>query len=136
MGKGAYSGIAALQLVTGVGLIFFWTAFFTIGIAPENPPPGYFIFEHSFPLPDVLLAFLLFGAAALLGSHDEKRCRLGRSLSLVAAGGLLFLGVLDFSFNIQNGMYTTSVTDGITAGFIQLWCIGAGLIMIRSCRLR
>lgn len=135
MAKGAYSGTARLQIVTGVGLIIFWVAFFTVGLAPEKPPPGYFVFEHSFPLPDMLLAIALLRAAALLTSGDEERSRSGQRLSLVAAGGLLFLGVLDFSFNIQNGMYTISVTDGVIAGFIQIWCIAAGLIMIRSCSI-
>jgi hypothetical protein len=135
MGKGEYGGVAVLQLVTGAGLLVFWAAFFTVGLAPANPPPGYFAFEHSFPLPDILLALALFIAARLLRSDDNERCGTGRTISLAAGGALLFLGVLDFSFNIQNGMYTTSVTDGIATGFIQLWCIGAGLIMIRSCRI-
>ena len=41
--------IAILELVTGVGLILFWVGFFTIGLAPKNPPKGYLEYEHSFP---------------------------------------------------------------------------------------
>ncbi len=58
--------IAILELLTGVGLILFWIGFFTIGLAPKNPPKGYMEYEHSFPLPDGLLAILLLVACILL----------------------------------------------------------------------
>ena len=41
--------IAILELLTGIGLILFWIGFFTIGLAPKNPPQGYLAYEHSFP---------------------------------------------------------------------------------------
>ncbi len=58
--------IAILELLTAVGLILFWIGFFTIGLAPKNPPKGYMEYEHSFPLPDGLLALLLLVAGILL----------------------------------------------------------------------
>lgn len=127
--------IASFQIATGIGLILFWSLFFTVGLAPENPPPGYFTFEHSFPLPDLLLALALFRAAALLSSTEPHRQAWGRSLSLLCAGALLFLGVLDFSFNLQNGLYTTSLGEGALSAAIQLWCCGFGLIMAWRCRI-
>jgi len=39
----------------------------------------------------------------------------------------MFLGVLDFSFNIQNGMYAISALDLILNAFINLWCVVFGL---------
>ena len=30
--------ISILSIVTGVGLLLFWIGFFTIGLAPDNPP--------------------------------------------------------------------------------------------------
>jgi hypothetical protein len=116
---------AVLELLTGLGIILFWVAFFTVGLAPENPPAGYFAFEHSFPLPDCLLAITLIISAVLL----LKGRPLGRALSLVAAGALVFLGLLDFSFNIQNGMYAISPLDTILNGFINVWCVGFGLFL-------
>jgi len=115
--------IAILEIITSVGLILFWTAFFTIGMAPKNPPPCYFVFEHSFPFPDVILAIgLLTGSIMMLKGRAG-----GRRLSLLCAGGLIFLGLLDMSFNFQNGMYSISVADMMTNGFINLWCIGFGI---------
>ena len=122
--------IATLQLLTSTGLIFFWIGFFTIGLAPEHPPEGYFVYEHAFPLPDLILAVVMLIAAILLFKDSPT----GRLISLPAAGALIFLGVLDFSFNYQNGMYSISGTDLILNAFINLWCFGFGLTIIFSLR--
>lgn len=123
--------IAILELLTAVGLILFWTAFFTIGLAPENAPPSYLYFEHSFPLPDMVLAIALFAAGFL----SLKQKTSGKLLSIAAAGALIFLGLVDFSYNIQNGMYLLSTADLVMNAFINLWCVGFGsaiLIKVRS----
>ena len=117
--------IASLQIVTAVGLILFWIAFFTVGMAPDKPPACYFAYEHSFPVPDCLLAVLLLAAGILL----MKNRPVALKLSLVASGALMFLGVLDFCFNIQNGIYTASTLDLVINAFINLWCVGFGLAM-------
>ncbi len=112
--------IVVLEVLTALGLILFWIGFFTIGLAPATPPAGYFVYEHSFPLPDLILAAALLVAARQL-SEGQK------TLSLVCAGALMFLGVLDFSFNILNGMYAISILDLILNAFINLWCVVFGL---------
>jgi len=117
------TAIAILELLTAVGLILFWIGFFTIGLAPKNPPKGYMEYEHSFPLPDGLLALLLLAAGILLLLNNPW----GGHLSLVAAGALVFLGVLDFSFNIQNGVYKISKSDLILNAFLNIWCVGFGI---------
>jgi len=116
--------IAWFSIITGIGIILFWIGFFTVGLAPETPPEGYFVFEHSFPPPDCILAVTLIIAGALL----IKKRHTGILLSLVASGGLMFLGILDASFNIQNGMYGISPMDTILNAFINLWCFGFGLV--------
>jgi hypothetical protein len=118
--------IPIFQIITAVGIVLFWIGFFTVGLAPETPPPCYFAFEHSFPLPDVLLAFTIFAAAVLLLTGH----RLGRTLSIASSGALIFLGLLDFSFNIQNGMYAISVADTILNGFINGYCVIFGIVVI------
>ena len=118
--------IASLEIVTAVGLVLFWIAFFTVGLAPENAPACYYAYEHSFPLPDGLLAALLLAA----GIQLTKNRPWGLKLSLAAGGALVFLGLLDFSFNIQNGVYLTSTIDLILNVFINIWCVGFGLALI------
>jgi hypothetical protein len=117
------TAIAVLELLTGVGLILYWIGFFTIGLAPKNPPKGYLEYEHSFPLPDGLLSILLLAAGILLLLNNPW----GSHLSLIAAGALVFLGVLDFSFNIQNGIYMISKSDMVLNAFLNIWCVGFGV---------
>jgi hypothetical protein len=115
--------IASLEIVTSVGLILFWLAFFTVGLAPDKAPPCYFAYEYSFPFPDTLLAILLLVA----GDRLMRSRPGGRALSLIAAGALVFLGLLDFSFNLQNGVYLTSTIDLVLNAFINIWCVGFGI---------
>lgn len=117
--------IAVFELCTAGGLILFWIGFFTIGLAPANPPECYFAYEHSFPLPDVILAIALIAAAVQVLQGRQA----GRRLSLVCAGGLVFLGVLDFSFNMLNGIYALSRLDLALNASINAWCAGFGLFI-------
>ncbi len=117
--------LAIFELCTGFGLLLFWIGFFTIGLAPTNPPQCYFAFEHAFPLPDIILGLALITSAALVMKGNP----LGRILSLVCAGSLMFLGVLDFSFNIQNGIYMSSSLDLILNAFINIWCVAFGFFI-------
>jgi hypothetical protein len=110
-------------MATGVGIIVFWVMFFTVGLAPANPPTCYFAFEHAFPLPDAVLAIGLLAAGALVIAGRSG----ARTLGLVCAGGLVFLGLLDASFNIQNCIYTSSLSKGTMAAAINLWCIALGI---------
>jgi hypothetical protein len=94
-----------------------------VGLAPDQAPPCYYAYEHAFPLPDGVLAILLLVAGILLMRSRPA----GRTLSLIAAGALVFLGLLDFSFNLQNGIYMTSTIDLVLNAFINIWCVGFGL---------
>ena len=118
--------IPILEIITACGLILFWIGFFTIGLEPEMPPECYFAYEHAFPLPDLLLAALLLASGVMLLRGKS----LGKKLALVSSGALIFLGLLDFSFNFQNGIYTSSLADLIMNVFINLWCVGFGIAII------
>ena len=118
--------IAILEIITAAGLILFWIGFFTIGLAPEKPPECYFAYEHAFPLPDMLLAIVLLVSGTLLLKENP----LGKTLALVAAGALIFLGLLDFSFNFQSGVYRSSTLDLALNAFINIWCVAFGFAIV------
>jgi hypothetical protein len=118
--------IALAEIATGIGLLGFWAAFFTVGLAPDPPPRCYYEFEHAFVVPDVILSAALIGAGIMLLKGVSR----GRILSLAAAGGLMFLGVLDLCFNLQAGTYLASAVDGTFNLSINLWCAGLGLFTI------
>src|SRR5271169_3024460 len=119
--------IPILSIITAAGLVLFWIGFFTIGLAPANPPDGYFAYEHSFPVPDIILAIVLFTGAILTMTGAAH----GTTLLAAGGGTLVFLGILDISFNLQNGMYSISVMDMILNAFINLWCVlfGAAIVV-------
>jgi hypothetical protein len=118
--------ISILSIITAAGLVLFWIGFFTIGLAPANPPAGYFVYEHSFPVPDIILAIVL-----IAGSILNMTGGTGTTLLVAGGGALVFLGILDISFNFQNGMYKISVMDMILNAFINLWCVlfGAAIVV-------
>ena len=119
--------MAFAGLVLAAGLVAFWTLFFTVGLSPENPPPGYEQFEHAFPFPDIMLAIAL--AVSSLGVL--RNAGWARSGMTAAGGALIFLGLLDFSFNIQNGMYLISPVETAMNITIQSVCLGMGALLVR-----
>jgi hypothetical protein len=125
--------IARLQLVTATGLLVYWPLFFTVGLAPADPPFGYFVFQHSFTVPDVILALAFIRAGTWLLSEDGVRRSRGRALSLVCSGALLFLGMLDISFNVLNSVYSLLHLDTIVEMAVNAWCIGFGALSALAC---
>lgn len=120
--------LSVVQIAFGIGILAFWVLFHTVGMAPAKPPPCYFAFEHAFLPPDTILALGLIAA----GWNGLNSDTWGRSLALVCAGGLLFLGVIDFTFNVQNGMYSAGLGDAIQAAVIPLACVGVGLWIVAT----
>jgi hypothetical protein len=118
--------IASLEIVTGVGILLFWVAFFTVGMAPENASPAYFAYEYSFVVADMLLVITLIVAGILL----LRGRRLGIVLSLAAAGALIYLGLVDMAYNVRNGVYMASSVDLVLNAAINLWCVGFGFAII------
>jgi len=120
--------IAVLEIITALGIVLYWVAYFTSGIAPQGLPECYFAFENSFQLADLILASTLLTAGILV----LKGYPGGRTLSHVCAGSLIFLGFVDFSFNFQSGIYLLSTGSMVMNGFINAWCIGFGLAIVFS----
>jgi hypothetical protein len=121
--------IARLELLTAAGLVLYWTLYFTVGVAPDNPPSGYFVFQNTFTYADLILAVILIRAATLLLRPDPIQRVLGRGLSLVCSGALLFLGGLDISFNFQNAIYLTPSFDMFLEVAINIWCLVFGFLL-------
>lgn len=114
---------ALLQIATGLGIAAFWLLFFTVGLAPANPPACYFAFEHAFPPPDLMLA----AALAVSAAGVLRGGAWGSTLALVCAGGLLFLGVIDLTFTAQSGGLRGPFLEVASSLAISLWCIGFGI---------
>lgn len=118
-----------LQLVLAVGFIGFWIMFFAENACQQKTMEceRFLAFEKSFPVPDLgyIVPLLVVGAIGLL-----KGKRYGILASLLAGSALIFLGLLDISFNLQNGRYTVDVVEGLMNVLINTVCLVFGPILI------
>eukprot|EP00565_Helicotheca_tamesis_P006354 CAMPEP_0185727096 /NCGR_PEP_ID=MMETSP1171-20130828/2884_1 /TAXON_ID=374046 /ORGANISM="Helicotheca tamensis, Strain CCMP826" /LENGTH=138 /DNA_ID=CAMNT_0028395593 /DNA_START=155 /DNA_END=571 /DNA_ORIENTATION=+ len=93
-----------------VGILLFWVGFYTEAIFPVDVLStkiknfdGYYAWESSFTVPDVIMAaFMIIACKRLLSDAMDV---VGRLLLIACSGGVMFLGVLDFTYAIRNGMY-------------------------------
>ncbi|WP_197482949.1 hypothetical protein, partial [Oleiphilus sp. HI0128] len=64
---------------------------------------GYYLWERSFVLPDLILAFGMLVSALPLWCNQWMQK--GRVLAAACAGAALFLGLLDLSYGFSSGLY-------------------------------
>ncbi len=123
----AYNHIAILQFITGIGIIAFWIIFLSSDILyPDNMSDCYLNHEYSFPIADIIMCISLIVSAFMI----FKKKNIGIKLSLISSGAMIFLGILDTTYNIQNGLYFSSLFDGIFSAFINLWLIIIGIYIV------
>jgi len=119
--------IAILQILLALGFIGFWIFFFLVeNRNPENTEI-YLAFERSFPVPDLgwITPCLLVAAIGLIINEG-----FGLFFTIISGSALIFLGLLDISFNVQNGGYKKSLSDTIMNLFINLICVILGPIFL------
>lgn len=108
--KGFLRGIGLVNALVAIDIYYFWYKFyagklFDIDELASLLPnfEGYYAWEVSFTIPDLITAFFMFVAGVfLLFSPFNKNWRFVLTLT---SGAILFLGVLDFNYSINNGMY-------------------------------
>ncbi|MGD2245033.1 MAG: hypothetical protein PVI11_00645 [Candidatus Aminicenantes bacterium] len=120
---------AVLELVLVVGIVLFWVAFFIadeVHISDPRLKEKYLAFESAFPVPDAYLTIVLvIGSVGLL-----RKKSYGRLFSLIGGASLVFLGLLDISFNTQHGIYRLGMGEAVLNLFMNLMCLGAGIFLI------
>ncbi len=129
--------MARMQRLFALGIFLWWLVYFTV--TRHTPPPvaAYFDFEDAFPLADLgwLVPLLLIAA-----HHNTRGTDQAPVWTAAAGGALVFLGLLDLSFNLQHGLYTHRLAEGLLNGGINLACLGFGgyslLHALRALRLR
>lgn len=119
---------AVLMLLTAVGTLLFWIAFFADLETQRNSYlasrcSAWFPWEISFPLADGWMA-----ATALLSAVGLWRVRpSGLLFGLVSGGAMVFLGLMDFVFFLQNGLYLPLTREITIELFIHAWMVAFGL---------
>jgi heme/copper-type cytochrome/quinol oxidase subunit 2 len=119
--------IAALQIFLAIGFIAVWIYLFKYELSNPKRSEVYRAFERSFPLPDLcwITPTLIISAIGLL--MDE---RFGIFFTIISGSSLIFLGLLDISFNLQQGGYKTSKMDTIFNLTINIICVIFGPIFL------
>jgi hypothetical protein len=108
--------------------IYYWVDFYFSGSVQVIKDEWYIKFQKSFPIADLWMsACAITGAIGLL---TEKPY--GYIFALLAASSLIFLGLMDVTFNLQNNLYRFVRTSGQMKleVFLNLWAVGFGIILI------
>ncbi len=100
--------MAILQILGSAAIIWFWIDFFKVqNKNPENSE-AYLSHERSFPVPDlgwVVPTLILAAIGNFLGVS------FGVIFSLISGGALVFLGLIDLTYNKQQGRFSSNKGD-------------------------
>jgi len=94
--------IAISQIIWGFGIFIFWIYFFLVENKNPERSEVYLVFERSFVLPDtcwIAPCYFISGISLLMNQQ------IWVFFSIAGGSAMLFLFLLDFSFNIQQGNY-------------------------------
>ena len=122
---------AVLMLLTAAGTLLFWVAFFAdletqrSGTLASRSD-AWFAWELSFPLADLWMA-----VTGIVGAVGLWRARSGGLLfGLVSGGAMVFLGLMDALFFLENGLYLPLTGEVAIELFIHAWTVALGLFAI------
>ncbi|MCG6928365.1 MAG: hypothetical protein LJF30_24020 [Acidobacteria bacterium] len=117
--------IAGLEVTAALGIALFWVTWFREEHDQDWLPAGYVQHERVFVFPDALLAALLALSAVLLVAGSP----LGRSLSLVCAGMLAFLGIIDAAYFWQTGLFARD-RGGVANAAVVVGVLALSLVLL------
>ena len=119
--------IAALEVITALGITTYWITRFRTPHDEPWLPAGYVDHEAPFVFTDTILAIVLVVAAVLQVTERPATSvavlvsagrPVGESLGLIAAGMLVFLGILDLAYFARTGLFKREHEGIINAGVV------------------
>jgi len=121
--------LAVLLIITALVMIYYWADFYLRGAVHVIEEDWYIKFEKAFPVADLwgLVVCSLLGAVGLLTEQPY-----GPFFSLLAAGSMIFLALMDITFNIENNLYPLIATSNqmVFELVIDLWTLVLGISLI------
>jgi hypothetical protein len=120
--------LAVLLVVTALGTTAYWLDFFLRGTVHVVEEEWYLRFERSFPVADSWMAACSLVAAVGLLTDSSY----GTVFGLVAAGALVFLGLMDLTFNVQNKLFRLlpGSAEMWAEVVIITWCLSLGGVLL------
>lgn len=117
--------IAAL-FITFVATLAYWLIYFLSGEVQVRQDEVYLAFENAFPAADAWMAVCaLLGAFGLLRKQAK-----GFLFGLLAGSSMIFLGLMDVTFNLNQGIYALGGMETAIEVVINLFCLMVGPLMI------
>ncbi len=125
--------LAGFLLLTALFTLYFWLDFFLLGGVRILDTEVYLAFENAFPAADAwMAASCLIAGVALL-----RKSPLALLFGLAAGSALIFLGLMDVLFNIQQGIYALGTPEVILEIVINVYGLAFGsFLLIYLWRLR
>lgn len=119
--------VAGLQVGTAIGIAAYWQWWLRSDHDVAWWPPAYAEHERAFVLPDHVLATLLVLSAVL----TVRGSAAGGQVALLAAGMMLFLGLIDLAYFARHRMFARE-RDGVGNALIVGWMLlFAGVLAVR-----
>jgi hypothetical protein len=117
-----FTALAIVLIVFALGVIAFWITFFTSGAVSMGESQAYLEHEQSFPLADgYMAACCLICAIGLIRMHSWAML-----FGLLAGSGIIFLGLMDTLYSIQQGIFAGFDVAALEAFIICGVCLVLG----------
>jgi len=120
--------LAFFLLLTAAVTVYYWIDFFTAGAVHVLEEEWYLKFEAAFQAADMwMAACCTLAAAALIKRKDYSLL-----FMLLAASALIFLALMDITFNLENSLYQL-VSESSEMQFelvINIYTLTLGVVLI------
>ena len=114
--------------MTAIFLIYYWIDFFLRKGVQVTQEEWYIKFQKAFPIADVWAAI----CALLCGVGLLTEQNFGLLFALLAASSIIFLALMDITFNVENKLYNLVGTSNEMklelAG--NIWFLSVGIVLI------
>ncbi len=117
----ALTVLSGLLAVTGLGTALFWTLFFA-GKMDATETEQDEAFERAFPAADSWM----IACAATASRNILRMNRMGFFAGAAAGSALIFLGLMDILYSLENKKYWPLNADRAQMLFIHAWTAGLG----------
>ena len=120
--------ISVLLIMTAIFLIYYWIDLYLRKGVQVTQEEWYIKFQKAFPIADMWAAICaLLGAVGLLTEQNY-----GLLFSILSASSVIFLALMDITFNVENKLYNLVGTSNEMklelAG--NIWFLSVGIVLI------
>ena len=121
--------LVVLLIMTALLNVYYWADFYLRGGVQVIEEEWYVKFEKAFVVADLwgITVCSLLGAVGLITEQTY-----GPFFSLLAAGSMIFVALMDITFNIQNGLYPLIALSNemVLELVINVWTLVLGITLI------